>query len=153
MKVFVYGISIILLFLSCENDQYKNQNDLTIIAGSICGWCAGTDSIVVTKELVRYEFANCDKKISKTKVTTEIAWADLKKSLDLEEFKKINLNTCYVCADGCDYWVEIRSASFNHRIRYGTEDSVTVRRVKPFLDKVHSIREEFRIREQASDMP
>ncbi|HEX2394958.1 MAG TPA: hypothetical protein VHI78_06395 [Bacteroidales bacterium] len=144
MKAFFHGLFFFaLLFQACESGD-NNQNGLFIIAGSICGWCAGTDSVVITSEIITFEFANCDVKLSETKETEESEWSELKNSINLEEFKKINLNTCYVCADGCDYWVEIRSATFRHRIRYGQQDSSAVSKIQPFLRKVHSIRASFK---------
>jgi len=146
-------LPVLLLCLyacACENENERNKGELTIIAGGICGWCAGIDSVVITKDLTSFEFANCDSKISKSEATKESDWNELKNSLDLGEFREINLNTCYVCADGCDIWIEIRSASFSHRIRYGYNDSIAVSEIEPFLEKVHSIRRRY-LEERASD--
>lgn len=68
-------------------------------------------------------------------------WDKLTGSIDLDVFSSIHLNTCNVCADGCDKWISIRNGSFYHKIRYGYGDSAVVQPIKILVDKLDSLRE------------
>jgi hypothetical protein len=71
-------------------------------------------------------------------------WDKLTGIIDFDEFNNIHLNTCNVCADGCDKWITIRNGSYSHTIRFGYQDSAAVQPIKPLVDKLDSLREVYR---------
>jgi len=139
---------LLLLFQSCKKDKASetNKNDIEIKFGSICGWCSGADSIAITANAIYYHSYNpCDtRKIFKDTVITYNNWNNLVSKINLETFKTINVNSCNVCADGCDYWISIKSGSETHQIRYGYNDSTLVLPIKPFINILDSITKSIR---------
>jgi hypothetical protein len=136
-------ISIVLM-LSCEKG--KDNNDLMISMGTVCGWCGGSDSLIITEDKSSYEYNNlCDNNdFSRNTLTGKCEWNELIELLDMDKFQNININTCYVCIDGCDTWISLKDGSVSHKIRFGFEDSAAIMDIRPFIDKLDSIRIEFR---------
>ncbi len=141
-------ISILLLLSSCEtgNVQPGACEKLVISSGTACGWCAGGDSLLVTKEVTRYGYYSpCDDNdFSLDSVTSPDEWDKLTGLLDMEEFSLIDINTCNVCADGCDTWITVVKGEYSHTVRYGYDDSLTIENIRPFADMLDSIRSSLR---------
>lgn len=153
MKKSMWIIIIIItcsVFASCERvaqeDPEKDNYRIEIVMGTLCGWGAGGDSLVITKEITSYAFyAPSDDRDFKTiDVTAEKEWNQLLTLLDFEEFQKININTCNVCVDGCDQWISVRTDSLYHHIRYGLGDTAAIKPILPFALKLDSIRKYYR---------
>jgi hypothetical protein len=136
-------ISIVLM-LSCEKG--KDDNEFMIAMGTVCGWCGGSDSLVITEDKTSYEYNSpCDNNdLSRNGLTGKSEWDELIELLDMDKFQNININTCYVCVDGCDTWISVKSGSVTHEIRFGFEDSTAIMDIRPFVDKLDSIRTAFR---------
>lgn len=145
--LFSTGILVILL-LSCQKDNNViNRNDRYIIVmGSVCGWCAGEDSIIIAKDSIHYKYASpCDAGVFRKDTLTDINdWNSLIAQLDMNEFQKINLNTCNFCVDGCDEWISIKNDSVFHKIRFGYQDSTAIQKIKPFVDKLNALKARFK---------
>lgn len=144
MKNIIFILSILtFLFTSCQKDDNEINNDQLIIEmGSICGWCAPGDVLVMTKSKTKYQFITpCDENDYTIDITTSLnEWDELIELLDHDNFSMVNINTCNYCADGCDNWIVITDENYSHKIRYGYEDSTTLITIKPFVDKLDSIR-------------
>lgn len=144
------AIGIMLISInSCtiDNNEIELKGDgLTISTGTVCGWCMGSDSLTITEVDTYFEYkSSCDENIyTKEDQTDKSEWNDLIGKLNIEEFKKISLNTCYVCVDGCDYWILISNSSFSHKIRFGYQDSLQIKNIREFVDKLNTIREKYR---------
>jgi hypothetical protein len=139
--LFIAGLVCIFL-LACEKDKNNIKNDnLVIKMNNICGFCAGGDSLIVTPDITCFErLSPCDDSgFKKTVTTNKSEWDELLGLLDVEKFKKIDLNTCYVCVDGCDTWIQVKNGSFSHEIRFADFDSPAVRSIQPFIDKLYEI--------------
>jgi len=131
-----------ILFLSCEKSTY---DELEITTGSDCGWCAQDDSLFISVEKTHYEFTElCTTDHSTDRQTNRKEWDELVDLLDIKEFEKIHLNTCFSCADGCDTWICIRHNSESHQIRFADYDSLAVSDIQPFIDKLETIRSNIR---------
>jgi hypothetical protein len=147
MRKYMLTLSMsLLLLISCNEEKIATElksSSLEITLGSICGWCAGGDSLLVTELKTHYEYNTpCDDfDLKKDTVTNRQDWEELTNLLDFEEFKKIDINTCYVCADGCDTWITVNDGAITHTIRFGYDDSLAVQSVRPFIDKLLAIRE------------
>jgi hypothetical protein len=145
MKVFLLASMLFLLWaISCNKD--KETSGLTIVGGSVCGWCAGTDSMIISEYRLNYRnMHSCDHHAySKVSHVEKSEWDKLTGIIDFDEFNNIHLNTCNVCADGCDKWITIRNGSYSHTIRFGYQDSAAVQPIKPLVDKLDSLREVYR---------
>ena len=112
----------------------------------MCGWCAGADSLLITEKKTHYEyFSPCDDSdYFRDTVTEKKEWNDLIGQLDMEKFQNIDINTCYVCVDGCDTWINVKDSSVSHTIRFGYADTIVIKDIRPFVDKLDSIRTRFR---------
>lgn len=146
MKALFILLIALSLFSGCSEDPISDETfyadqELVIYSGFIAGWGAGCDSLTISNERFSYEYAASfpepeaiDKK---GKVQAE-DWSQLVATLDFDVFRQIDINTCYVCADGADYWVTVRSGSQTHTIRYGKneDDLATVAPVADFLEQL-----------------
>ncbi len=150
MKNVALGLLLVLTITSAckkeKEDTSKNNNDLIISYGTICGWCALDDSMSITGSNVYYRYNTQCNEIDyiKNSPTLKSDWDELIKLLNYEEFKKINVNSCDVCFDGCDTWISIKKDSITHKIRFGYGDSLKIENIKPFIHKLDSLRVKMR---------
>ena len=140
---------MLFFIFSCEKDKpvtEKKSNDIQIAIGTACGWCGGNDSLLITNDKMYYNYNTpCDNKhYVKTSITAPAEWNNLLDLIALNDFQEININTCNVCADGCDTWISITNASFSHKIRFGYSDSAVLHQIQPFMTQLDSIRTQFR---------
>jgi hypothetical protein len=57
MKVLLLSSMLLLLqAISCNKD--KDTSGLTIVAGSVCGWCGGIDSLFMSENSLNYRYMN-----------------------------------------------------------------------------------------------
>lgn len=115
------------------------------MTGIACGWCSSPDSLAVTSLNTSYEFKGAcgepDKSI--TERTQSEVWKDLRTSLNWNDFKAIDVNTCALCADGCDTWIRIQNGAESHYIRF-TDSSTEIEPIRGFVDKLKALHDEFR---------
>lgn len=120
MRLLILTIVIVLFSgASCDDDENDSQS-LIIMTGKACGWCAGADSLMITNHKIRYGFSGVCGKPNKsiTEKTQPKEWRELRASLNWDEFKNVNVNTCALCADGCDTWIRIQNGADSHYIRF-----------------------------------
>ena len=145
MKViqFILLIFFLVQFASCELETDKTEMVITI--GSVCGWCAGSDSLVITKIKKTFTLAAiCDRKEKRTSnLTPETEWEELIALYNQNKFEAINVNSCNVCADGCDTWIRVENGDFNHEIRFGFGDSTILVPIKEFVEKLENMKSNY----------
>ena len=142
IKLFVLLLSI--LIVSCESEAENPEMVITI--GTTCGWCAGTDFLVITKNNMTYTLAAiCDRseKII-NKSTPDSIWQKLNGLYDQSKFKKINIKTCNVCVDGCDTWIRVQNGDFNHEIRFGSTQDIALASISEFVEKLNYLKNEYK---------
>ncbi|GAA5220113.1 hypothetical protein [Membranihabitans marinus] len=136
--------AIIFAIVSCskDDDSLSQFEDTIIKTGTVCGWCGGNDSLTLTIENQFYKRVSpCDdSSFTKEETMVEKDFESLLEKLDISDFKAIDLNTCNSCADGCDTWISIQSKDDKHYIRYGSQDSMIIETIQPFLDAVNDWR-------------
>jgi hypothetical protein len=153
MKVLIYVLICAVVLISCKKDNagltlkdVKIDESGTIIKyGYACGWCAGIDSLTISSnDLWFISQKPCDNvtKVEHKSLTGEEK-DDLFNSLNINEFSKIELNTCNICVDGCDHWISVKNDSFYHLIRYGFEDSITLSSIRIFIGKLDMLKAKF----------
>jgi hypothetical protein len=142
-KFLFITVILFILIASCKKDKKEQtitNNELKITFGTVCGWCAGSDSLTITKESTKFRSYSCStSNYSFDSTTNKSDWDQLTGLLDLEKFSSININTCNVCVDGCDTWVSIKSDTNFHRISFGTNDSIAIQDIKPFIEELELI--------------
>lgn len=142
----VFAVSLILIAFSCHNEQLaeKDLNSKLIIkTGTVCGWCPVNDTLTIYGNAVRYvNYTKCDNSNPVVEKTGQLPTSELEaliNKLDIGELKKIDLNSCNVCADGCDDWILFDNGSQSHYIRFGKGDP-KLQSVQLFIDQLNAIK-------------
>lgn len=146
-KQLIFAISALLILLSCEKpDSNETDNSkLVIKAGFMCGWGAGEDSIEITQTAIKYVYYVPNKsrqpQIRKTRAVSSAEWAEILNAVNMDNFVKLNYNTCNVCVDGCDEWIYIKEDNLSHQIRFGK--GATIDSISKLQIKLEQLRTEF----------
>ena len=134
-------IIILFLFSGCDQTETAADEDLKIEFGSVCSWCTGEEFITVTSSQISY-YRNIpcgdDKGMTrKSRVISASEWNEIISSFNIEAFKKLNYNTCNVCADGCDEIIRITENGNLHEIRYSPSDEIEeTKKLEQFLAEI-----------------
>jgi len=146
MRILVpIAVLIFVICVACDDDK-ETKHELVIKTGRECGWCGGADSLVITKSISHYIFDHgCDDAEDKEveEETSDKNWHELLSSLNWNEFTQVNVNTCALCADGCDTWIWIQNNDSIHQIRF-TENSPEIASIQTFVEKLHELHAEFK---------
>ena len=149
LRKFLIIITAIALVFSCTYDSLDDRNnnsDVTIKTGTVCGWCTLNDTLTITRNSVRYvNYANCSTNkpsIEKRGQITKIELDALLAKLDFTELKKLDLNTCNVCVDGCDDWISFKKGTETHYIRF-TRNDPKLQAIQTFIEQLYAIKSEY----------
>lgn len=130
-----------------EDDQ--SNSDLIIRTGTICGWGAVNDTLTITGDYsvryVNYTRASAGNPLVEKKA--ELSPSELETLialLDVDELKKLELNSCNVCFDGCDDWISFNDGTTSHYIRF-TKDDPKLQPIKAFVDQLNVIKAKYSI--------
>jgi len=146
-----YSISILVLILfcfSCTDKTYDDNSnlDLVVKTGTVCGWCTINDTLTISGTRIKYvNYANCNTVKPTVENGGELTTQELDallKLLDFEELKKLDLNSCNVCVDGCDDWIFYKNGLQTHYLRFGTNDP-KLQPIRAFLDRLNSIKSQY----------
>lgn len=148
MKLFISILVLCFIFgFSCDEGEEGNcpLKSLDIKTGQVCG-CGGSDSLSITEIKANYTFANpCDatqNEVSET-ATNQEKWNELLAAFNWDDFTTVNVNTCNLCADGCDTWIIIQKDDMIHHIRFG-DNSPEIEPIRDFIEKLDAWRQDFR---------
>lgn len=148
IRIFICTLVVIFAF-ACQDEQLvskRNSSDLTIKTGTICGWCSRNDTLTINENSVRYvNYTQCNNSKPSIDKTGKIASSELDSllmMLDFEEFKKIELNSCNVCFDGCDTWIEIHQGEESHYIRFSGNET-DLEPVKGFIVRLNALKTKY----------
>lgn len=135
---------IICIFTACDDDR-NDSRGLVIMTGIACGWCSSPDSLAVTAQKSIYELKGACGEPNRSIVehTQTEVWRDLRASLKWDDFKAIDVNTCALCADGCDTWIRVQNGAESHYIRF-TNSSPEIETIAVFVNKLKALHQEFR---------
>lgn len=146
MRNFLLATTIVLVALACRDEQLvtgKAHSDLIIKTGTICGWCSLNDTLTIQGNSVRYvNYTQCDNTQPAVEKEGQISALELEallSALDFEELKKLDLNSCNVCFDGCDDWIYFSNGKESHYIRF-TRNDPSLQPVKTFVDLLNAIK-------------
>ena len=139
-------VSVILIVNSCQSDQLTEKNihsNLIIKTGTICGWCTVNDTLTIHGNAVGYvNYTKCDDSKPFVEKNGQLPTSELEmliNKLDISELKKIDLNSCNVCADGCDDWIFFDNGSQSHYIRFGNGDP-KLQPIQLFIGQLNAIK-------------
>lgn len=142
----ITGILILLSAACNKKSTPVSGSDLSISISTICGWCAGGDSLVINarQSVYRY-FSSCspDKAGEQIIPTEPGVWNDLNRLMNKEQLGQLQLNVCNVCADGCDVRVTVKDKNYHHSISYGSNNNEAVAAIRPFLQQLEALRADY----------
>lgn len=145
-RKYLFAIVIIFAVFSCSYDTLDGNANLVIKNGTVCGWCSMNDTLTISETYVEYvDYKNCsttNPAVSKTGELTATELNDLLGKLDFEQLKKLELNSCNVCADGCDDWISYKKGSQTHTIRFSRNDP-RLQPIKAFVDQLNVIKSRY----------
>jgi len=148
MSKVLFLIALAFAVFSCsESKEFQlEKSDLVIKTGTVCGWCARNDTLIISGKSFRYvNYIQCRTTNPSVKKTGNLESAELeslRNELDFQEFKKLELNSCNVCVDGCDDWISIKNGPETHTIRFSRNDS-HLQSIKQFVDQINAIKRRY----------
>jgi len=150
LRKFLYTFTVFTIVFSCTYDSMddkSNDSDLIIKTGTICGWGAVNDTLTITGDYVvryvNYTRESAGKPlVNKSGVIKASEFEALIAQLNFDELKKLDLNTCNVCFDGCDDWIYFSNGKETHYIRFTKGDS-KLQQIKAFVDQLNTIKAQY----------
>ena len=142
---FILLILIFLVLLGCKKSDLTSNSDLIIKAGFMCGWGSGEDSLEISQSKITYVYYIPSQSrvpiINKSRAVTESEWKQILDIVNLDDFIKLNYQSCNICVDGCDEWISIQDDEISHNIRFGKGSQIdTISRLQ---NKLAELRAEF----------
>lgn len=149
LRKFLFIAAVFIVAFACNYDlldDKSNDSDLIIKTGTVCGWCAVNDTLTITRNSVRYvNYANCSTGKPSVEKMGELNTAELDAllaKLYFSELRKLDLNSCNVCFDGCDDWIYFSNGTENHYIRF-TRNDPKLQPIQAFVDQLNAIKTQY----------
>jgi hypothetical protein len=145
IRKILYLCPLILVAFACADnrEEITDKSALVIKTGTICGWCAQNDTLSISGNMVRYvNYTNCSSNnpsVAKTGQIESSELDDLLGKLDVSELKKLDMNSCNVCFDGCDDWISYSNGTDSHYIRF-TRNDPKLQQIQAFVDQLFAIK-------------
>lgn len=144
-----FACLVLLATFSCSRETIEEKSkgaEFIVKTGTVCGWCAVNDTLTINGNTVRYvNYANCSTtspSVQKNGQLEPSELNDLRTKLIFSEFKKLDLNSCNVCVDGCDDWISFSNGSDSHSIRFSRNDP-RLQPIKSFVDQLNQIKAQY----------
>jgi hypothetical protein len=131
--------------LSCKKSELPPNSDLIIKAGFMCGWGSGEDSLEISKTTIKYVYYIPAKShepiINKIRAVSDSEWTEILNDVNLDDFVKLNYQSCNICVDGCDEWILIQDDQISHNIRFTKGEKID--KINKLQNKLEQLRSEF----------
>jgi hypothetical protein len=144
-------LSVFILFLSCKKSEVKSDSSqfinsgFMIKAGFECGWGSGTDTIEISKTMIKYVYYIPSKsyipQFIKTRAVPDSEWTEIVNDVNYNDFEKLYYQSCDICVDGCDEWIFIKDEQLSHEIRFSK--GLRIESISKLQDKLAQLRAEF----------
>ena len=146
MKYTLFFVLILFsVFLSCKKSELTPGSDLIIKAGFACGWGSGEDSLEISKTTIKYVYyipaRSHESIINKTRAVSDSEWTEILNDVNLNDFVKLNYQTCNICFDGCDEWILVQDDKISHNIRFTRGEKID--QINKLQNKLGQLRSEF----------
>jgi hypothetical protein len=152
MKTILFIFLIAGLLISCKKSESNDSvsysdpidySDLVIKSGYTCGWGSGTDSLLISKNIIKYVYyipqQSQDPQIKVARAVSETEWGKIKNDINMNDFVKLTYHTCNVCVDGCDEWISIQDKDLLHKITFGYGYRIdTISRLQETLSRLRA---------------
>lgn len=135
-------IFLVSLFTACnptalQHIEPSNSSEYFIESGQSCGWCGGTNIFNISSNQASFSHNYaCDEfediPVKKINITNS-EWSKLISKLDFDAFQKIDLQTCFMCSDGCDTKITITRSGSSHSFTYAWLEAEELDTVREFL--------------------
>jgi hypothetical protein len=138
-------LTLFFAFSGCKKSGLTPGSDLIIKAGFACGWGLGEDSLEISKTMVKYVYyipaKSHEPVINKTRAVSDSEWTEILSDINLDDFVKLNYQTCNICVDGCDEWIFIQDDIISHNIRFNRGEKID--QINKLQNKLEQLRTEF----------
>jgi hypothetical protein len=144
--LFLFLLFAAFIVLSdCQKKELTPTSDLIIKAGFMCGWGTGEDSIEISQSNIKYVYYIPAQSpvpvINKSRSVTESEWREIVNDVNIDDFLRLQYQSCNICVDGCDEWISIKDDRISHNIRFGKGSQIdTISRLQ---NKLAELRAEF----------
>lgn len=147
MKAFTMLFSALILLASCDKEEttgcYEpgdtDKSSYVFKSGVACGWCAADDTIRVNNfEASAKGVSGCDSVDFYNLETDQSYFQNVMAQFELQDFLAINLSSCEICVDGCDYWISMENEDIKHVIRYSHKDSAAIAPILPLIKEMQA---------------
>ena len=139
-------LTVFFIFSNCRRSDLSPESDYIIKAGFACGWGSGEDSLLISRTSIRYVYyipaKSHDPVINKTRAVSDGEWIEILNDFNLQEFLKLNYQSCGICVDGCDQWISIKDDNLSHSIQFPLGFKIDP--ISKFQDRLSQIRAEIR---------
>lgn len=136
---------VFFIFSNCRRSDFSTEPDYIIKAGFACGWGSGEDSLLISKSLIKYIYYIPSKSrepvINKTRAVSDREWREILNDFNLDDFLKLNYQSCNICVDGCDEWISIKNDEIWHEIRFSK--GLNIETISKLQAKLAQLRLEF----------
>ena len=144
-KQLIVVISALFILLSCAKNDSNQTSNLVIKAGFICGWGSGEDSIEITQTSIKYVYyipgKSLQPQIRKARAVSSSEWTEIVNDINMDNFVRLNYQSCNVCVDGCDEWIFIQKGDLSYEIRFGKGAKIDT--ISELQIKLEQLRTEF----------
>ena len=138
-------LTTFFILLSCKKSELPPDSDLIIKAGFICGWGSGEDSLEISQSKIKYVYYIPAQSrmpiIRKSRSVTENEWREILNDVNLDDFLKLNYQSCNICVDGCDEWISVQNYKISHIITFGKGSQIAT--ISRLQNKLAELRAEF----------
>jgi hypothetical protein len=142
--IFIILMTFFVL-LGCKKSELTPNSDLIIKAGFMCGWGSGDDSLVISQSKIKYVYYIPAQSrvpiINKSRSVSESEWTEILNIVNLDDFVKLNYQSCNICVDGCDEWISMEDDKISHSIRIGKGYQIGI--ISGLQNKLAELRSEF----------
>ncbi len=141
-------LTMFCIISSCEKDRDEKEysQPFTLRAGTVCGWCSQNDTLEIKGNTVRYvNYIQCQNSSPSKEKNGKLFNSEidnLLEKLDLNEFLKLEINSCNICVDGCDDWIYFENEATSHSIRFSRNDP-KLEHLKPFIDELFLLKNSY----------
>jgi hypothetical protein len=101
---------------------------------------------VITKETIKYVYfipaISKEPVINKSRAVSETEWTEIQNDFNLDDFVKLNYQSCNICLDGCDEWISIKKNQISHEIRFAK--GLNINTISKLQERLARLRIEFK---------
>ena len=104
------------------DEKENGEKEFILRAGFACGWGSGADSLTITHQTISYQYfiprISQKPQFSKSRAITAKEWEMITESFNFDQFILLKYNTCNICFDGCDEWIDIQKNKVEYKITF-----------------------------------